>query len=329
MPDETATIAMPSVTMHGIGHSIGAPISINEACRSDEEKNLVSFFADDGFAVFIRSAEDIAEMVIRAISDAFTKSPLERHDIDGIILCTESFWDKDLYVMRNQPIPDHEKFREGLLQAVFGRCGLIHAHPYGNWLSACANFVSTVNVAQALIASGRHNNIAVVMADRLAPQGSRIMRSRASILSDMASCFFMGRLRCGYVIRHVVQHVATSVYLTQNNNDVQQRVLTTIGELKIFAQKVQSATGRNIGDYERICIDCLNSPWIRLISEGLGVDQRRLCASEKAAYAHAFAMDNLLALSKLNQTGELKSGGEVALLNLGPWAYGLVVLEVL
>ena len=318
-----------SVTMHGIGYSSGVPVSINEVWQSDEERDLVSFFADDGFCTFIRSAEDIGDMVIHAVSDAFTKTPLERHDIDGIILCTESFWDKDLSVTRNQPIPDHDKLREGLLQAVFGRCGLINAHPYGNWLSACANFVSTVNVAQALIASGQHNNIAVVMVDRLAPQGSRIMRNRASILSDMASCFLIGRLRCGYAIRHVVQHVATSVYLAQSNNDVQRRVLTTIGELKVFAQKIQSITGRKVGDYDRIAIDCLNSSWIGLISHGLGVDRRRLCSSQKATYAHAFAMDSLLSLSKLNQSGELKPGGEVALLNLGPWAYGLVVLEVL
>jgi 3-oxoacyl-[acyl-carrier-protein] synthase III len=318
-----------SVTMHGMGHSIGVPVSINEISGPEEESDLVSFFADDGFRTFIRSAEDIGEMVIHAISDAFTKTPLGRQEIDGIVLCTESFWDKDLSVTRNQPIPDHNKLREGLLQAVFGQCGLINAHPYGNWLSACANFVSTVNVAQALIASGQHDNIAVVMVDRLAPQGSRIMHSRASILSDMASCFLIGRLRLGYAIRHVVKHVATSVYLAHNNNDIQQRVLTTIGELRAFAQKVHSVTGRKVGDYDRISADCLNSFWVELISQGLGVDPICLSSSQKARYAHAFAMDNLLALSELDQSGELKKGEEVALLNLGPWAYGLVVLEVL
>jgi 3-oxoacyl-[acyl-carrier-protein] synthase III len=318
-----------SVTMHGMGYSIGVPVSINEVSRSDEERDLVSFFADDGFCTFIRSAEDIGEMVVHAVSDAFTKTPLGRQEIDGIILCTESFWDKDLSVTQIQPIPDHYKLREGLLQAVFDRCGLINAHPYGNWLSACANFVTTVNIAQALIASGQHNNIAVVMVDRLAPQASRIMRSRASILSDMASCFLVGRLRCGYAIRHVVMHVATSVYLAQDDKDVQRRVLTTIGELKVFARKIQSITGRKIGDYDRITVDCLNSSWIELISQSLGVDRKRLSSSRKATYAHAFAMDSLLALSELNQSGALRSGEEVALLNLGPWAYGLVVLEVL
>ena len=317
-----------SVTLHGIGYSAGTPVPITEMPNSEEERELLSFFSDDGFLNFVRSAENIGEMIVQAISYTFTRTPLQRREIDGIIVCTESFWDKDLAAGR-QTLPDCYRLREGLLQAVFGRCGLINAHPYGNWLSSCANFVSTLALAQALVTSGQHSNVAVVIADRLAPQLSRIMLSRASILSDMAGCFLIGRLRCGYEIRHVIKHVATSAYLAHESNDVQRRVLNTLQELKVFAEKAYRITGRKIGDFEKVAVDCLNSTWIELMSQGLGVDPRRLATSQKAEYAHAFAIDNLLALTRLEESGELKTGEEVALLNLGPWTYGLVVLEVL
>jgi len=317
-----------TATIHAIGCSIGSAVSMEELEGNEVEKEILAFFRKDGFSHFTRNDLDLADMATEAIFNSLADTSVTAKDIDALVFCTESFWNTELVILEGKNIAQHSRLREGLLQAIFLRSGLVNAYPYANWMSACANFVSTLSLATGLLETGQHRNVIVIMADRLAPKASRIMPNGASILSDMAVCFLVGHSLQGYKIRHIVTHVATAVFAAQERGDPQARVLEMLQSLQEFGTKIKAKTGRTLGEFDSIFVDCLNSNFLGVVCAGLKIKPNSLSSPLKARFAHAFSMDSLLALFHLEATKQLSSGETLAFLNVGPWAFGLVVLEV-
>lgn len=317
-----------TATIHAIGCSIGSAASIDELQVSGPDAEILAFFRKDGFSQFTRNDLDLADMATEAIFSSLAESSLEAKDIDAVLFCTESFWNTDLAILHDKNVAPHSRLREGLLRAIFLRSGLLNAYPYANWMSACANFVSTLGVASCLLDGRQHQNVLVVMADRLAPQASRIMPNGASILSDMAVAFVLGHGHRGYKIRSIVSHVAAKVFSALEQGNPQATVLEMIQSLKEFNAKIKAGTGRTLNEFGSVFVDCLNSNFLGVVCAGLKIKPEMLCSPLKARFGHAFSMDSLLALSHLEASRTLSAGDSLAFLNVGPWAFGLVILEV-
>jgi len=317
-----------TTTMHSIGCSIGSAASIDDLEVSEPEKEILAFFRKDGFSQFTRHDLDLADMATEAIFNSLADSGVEAKEIDALVFCTESFWDIDLAILQDKNIAPHSRLREGLLRAIFLRSGLVNAYPYASWMTACANFVSTLTVATSVIEGGQYRNAIVVMADRLAPKASRIMPNGASILSDMAVAFQLGHGAQGYKIRNIVTHVATRVFIALEQGNPQTRVLEMLESLRMFNAKIKAQTGRTLDEFESIFVDCLNSNVLGVVCAGLKIKPTVLSSPLKGRFAHAFSMDSLLALSYLETSRTLSKGDTLAFLNVGPWAFGLVILEV-
>jgi 3-oxoacyl-[acyl-carrier-protein] synthase III len=312
-----------TTVLQAIGNSRGSPVPLGELEDVDSD-----FLLQDGFSRVIRSDRDIVEMAVQAVSDSLSRTDIQASDVDAVVICTESFWDVDVRMLRELTLPEYDRLHEGFLRGILGT-GVVDAQPYGNWLSGCGNFVATLGMAKSLVESGRHRNVLAVIADRHPPQTSRMMKNGSSVYSDVACAFVVGSGRSGFEIVSIVSHTDLPLLKAHDSGNSIAESQGLKAALGHFARKIKTVTGRPLRDYPFVVADNFHRFFLEFMSDPLEIEADRLLLPTKATIAHAYSVDGLMSAAHLFNTGQLKRGETLALLNIGMCTFGLAVLEAI
>ncbi len=332
------------IFLHSIGLSQGRRLPLADAitqpsqqldagtqewlCDPAREVELKAL-AEDGFDQFVEAEAGTAYLAKESMKACLQAAAMPPADLEAVLFSTESFWDIEDPALVGRFDPQ-VRLRHGLLEAM-AELGLTRAFPYANWMSACANFGSTLAITQALIASGHHRRAMLVFADKVPPWVPRLMRNGAAPLSDLAASCIVGPEPRGFRVKKVVNCAAPAVASydpsVNSGTEVAKLMRDTIGALKRLERDFASHAGRRLSSFDAIIGGHFHPYTLRIMCEVLRIRPEALLREGRGSYAHANAADNLVTLSALDRQQRFSPGQEVVLLNTGVWSWNLVLLE--
>jgi len=291
-------------------------------------KRIMSFLTSDGFQSYSRSSNDIVEMAASAIAASLQKSRLEPHDIDAVLLSTESWWDVEDQSAGLPKVPVNIRLREGFLHETCLTLGLSRATPYGNWLSGCANFTSTLALARGLVASGQHKNIMVVLSDRASPKATRVTESGMTVFSDGAVAFIVQKGEIGFEVEDIVFHHDPALLQVHNGKNTLLHGKAMQQAANGLGAKLRAAGRAAHSHYKMLIADNMHAMSLSFVSSGLGITRDRLETPLKP-FGHFFSADCLLGLLHFEEAAKLDRDDSIGLVNVGPAGVGLSSLRYL
>ncbi len=314
-------------TLHAIASSHAQQLPIETLSADPARASTVEFMVDGGYRNYVASDADIRHMMRQAIDSSLARSNIRPDRIEAILLSTESFWDSGLGETSHRSIPPSERLREMLCEEI-AHAGLVNAMPFGNWMSACSNFGSTLALGSALLESGRYRRIMAVFADRTPETESRFVRDGSALYSDIAAACILAPDACGYRIRHIVGHSGLAMLRLPEGLNARERNQHFRAQMSEFKLKIQVSTGRAISDYPLLVTDNLHPMFTDLMCNQLGIDAAVLVTPTRETLGHAYAADCLLALGELEVSGRIKPGEVVGVLNFGTSTFSFLELEL-
>jgi 3-oxoacyl-[acyl-carrier-protein] synthase III len=295
--------------------------------RLDTRRRQVQRLVDDGFAEVVSTASHIAVLIGEALHAAGAQIDIEA--IDAVVFATESCWDTNIerYVGKLDP---HIRLRHALF-GVLETFRLQDVAVYGNWMSACANLGTTVALAAALVRSGQHRRVLVLVGDRNPPASPRILSSGTSALSDMAIAFIVTAEVSTYRVDHVVS--ASNHRLAGIAFEVEKHPLTFLGEtrrsIRLLINRFRDQTGGELVAANVLIAENFHSSRFALLCDELGLAPEVLHRGSRSRYGHAGAADTLLNLAELESRSPIRAGETIALLTFVNWAWSVVALTKL
>src|SRR6218665_1029859 len=340
MPPDRAE-ARP-VTLHSLGHS-GAGMQTLETLAQElpgrwawgrhrrewlARSAMLRQLQSDGFDRYAQPTEHLAELCAQAVRACLHKAELAPGAVDAVLFGTESFWDHDIARYEGQ-IDTHIRLRHALLE-LLAQPGLGDVALYGNWLSACANLGTTLSVAKALVESGQHHSVLIILGARPPPHVPRLMRNGSSVLSDLAVAFLVDAssargLEVGTVVSLSSHRLAAVAVAVEQHPvlDVQEnrRCLRRLGE------KFRERAGFALHEADHVVVESFRPKAFALMADELGIDPARLRRDARAAFGHAGAADPLLTLEAMSGQGLLHQGQSVVMINSVAWAWSATELR--
>ncbi|WP_029065318.1 hypothetical protein [Labrenzia sp. DG1229] len=282
-----------------------------------------ALFAADGFATIPVSEMSVIELAECAIQKLQNLAPATTSLVDAVVFCSESFWDIDVSMNRRRQA---HQFREDL-SSTLHRTGLSNAQLYSVWMSACSNFAAGLSVAASLVESAKHKVVLLLLADRVVPGSSRIMRSGMSILGDGAACCLVAR-QGAYGIRAIVSASTNGTLSADRSRSPTDSGRGFLAACRETVRNYRAMTHRELSDASLIVADNYHSAFYEIVTSGLELGNTDVHTPTKSRLGHAFSSDCLFGLEAVHNNSSLRSGDEVVLLNYGPVRLGTISLEV-
>jgi 3-oxoacyl-[acyl-carrier-protein] synthase III len=117
---------------------------------------------------------DLEDLAADSGSATLRAAGLDPAAVDALVLCSNRV---------PGPAEDHGRFVQRLLTGI----GLGDVPCYGQFLNRCVNLLGGLDVARALVVSGRHRTVLLITTDKVAPGADRM--SQFALFSDgAASC---------------------------------------------------------------------------------------------------------------------------------------------
>lgn len=312
------------ISLHAIGRSTGRKIPIGQLGEADKiPRAAIERLKASGFRQFVDDEAGIARMATEALLDTLRQSAVPANEIDAVVIGTDSYWE-----IAGEDVADcgHVNSGEPLIYCAL-RAGLLNAYPYASGMSGCANSLASLNLAASLVRCRQHTNVAVVLADRMKPGSSRIMKSDLGIFSDIAASFVVSVGHSGYQVKSIVTHACLPLLSYDSESDARSGTKQLIYALEEFRAKIETQVG-TLGQYDIVIMDNLSEEMKEFVCYALSLEPSRMRLSSKADNGHAFSVDWLLSLQSLKGTGELKPGLKIGIINLGSFVFDFADLEV-
>lgn len=316
---------MTKTMLSGIAHTSGRSLPIDQAAQSPQHQRVCASLRDEGFDRFILSDLNIVDLIGDALSTTLQRSQIAAEDVDAVIFATETFWDTDIPRFKDVA-PDYRRIRDGLV-TLLRDFGLRAAYPYANWLSSCANLAPSLALAKALVESGQHERVLVIVADKQPPVLGPVMSNGAAVFSDMAASCIVDERETGYQLEHVVVHAAPALAEMRSADAGAQFVLETNRAMKTLARKFRARVGRGCDGYPVVCTNNYHLHSLKIILDGLGIRPVAVRRDVRAEVAHGHGADSIITLDALSRRGLLASGDEALLLMTGVYCWGMATVR--
>jgi 3-oxoacyl-[acyl-carrier-protein] synthase III len=212
--------------------------------------------------------------------------------VDALVLCSNRV---------PGPAEDHGRF----VQRVLTGTGLGDIPCYGQFLNRCVNLLAGLDVARALVASGRHRMVLVVTTDKVAPGADRM--SQFALFSDgAASCVVTddpGQAddeTCGYILRRcaTAQRTADLEWTSQISADLAREVNDAL----------LGPPGLKMGDIPALMHANLFKPVVMMKERQAGFTREQLYLDNIPRLGHCFAADPLINLVDRTARGDVGLG---------------------
>jgi 3-oxoacyl-[acyl-carrier-protein] synthase-3 len=217
--------------------------------------------------------------------------------VDALVLCSNRI---------PGPAEDHGRF----VQRVLTGTGLGDIPCYGQFLNRCVNLLAGLDVARALVTSGRHRTVLVITTDRVAPGADRM--SQFALFSDgAASCVVTAEVSqaedetCGYLLLGcaTAQHTADLEWSSQISADLARQVTGALLDL----------LGAKLGDVAALMHANLFKPVVMMKERQAGFSAEQLYLANIPRLGHCFAADPLINLVDRTARGDVRLGQKAML----------------
>jgi 3-oxoacyl-[acyl-carrier-protein] synthase-3 len=235
-----------------------------------------------------RDLEDLAAGTARATLAA---AGLDPAGIDALVLCSNRI---------PGPAEGHGEF----VRKVLTGAGLGDIPCYGQNLNRCTNLLAGLDVARALVLSGRHQRVLVITTDRVAHGADRM--SQFALFSDgAASCVVAADagspaaagcyelLGCA-----TAQDTATLDWANEISSDL----------ARVVNDKLLAPAGMKIGDVAALMHNNLFKPLIVMKERQAGFSPAQLYLGNITRIGHCFAADPLINLADREELGHVGAG---------------------
>ncbi len=322
---ETRRDRPPCAFLSDIGVSAGRSVAIAELVQEGADASALRALEDDGFEAYQQSDEDVVQLARSAMAASLAKSSAAPGDVDAVVFGVESLIDAAKGLAGPERTLPQIRYE---LLAILPDLGMCRALPYGNWLLSCANLGSTLTLAKSLVESGQHRRVMVVLSEKY--RIARLMDNEAAVFSDLAVCCTIGFGEAGFRIKHIVSTATPGLARPDailGGESLGKVLMATVTALKRLEDSFMQKTGRRPKDCKTIVGGHFHARSIGILAQLLEIDLPRFRRDARRRFAHAYAADNLLTLSDIDDGGGLASGDEILLVNAGIWAWSLILLE--
>ena len=251
--------------------------------------------------------ESVEDMAVQAGDKALAASGLSSGDIDLVIVATCS---------TESPIPN-------AAASVADRLG-IGAPGAFDLNAACAGFCYALGVASAAIRDGSARHILVIGAEKMSSWVDMTDRSTAIIFADGAGAAVIGPAQDSPGIGPVVwgsagdlaQRITIADRLSYLHQDGQAVFRWATTQVHPVAEEACERAGVKVGDLAAFVPHQANLRIIEAIARKLGIPRERV-ADDIVHAGNTSSASIPLALARMTERGELKSGSLVLLLGFG------------
>jgi len=242
-----------------------------------------------GLRVTERDLEDLA---VDSGSATLAATGLDPAAVDALVLCSNRI---------PGPAEDHGRFVQRVLTGI----GLGDIPCYGQFLNRCVNLLAGLDVARALVVSGRHRTVLLVTTDKVAPGADRM--SQFALFSDgAASCVVTTEVvqdeaeRSGFVLLGcaAAQRTAELEWTSQISADLARRVTGAL----------LGPRGLKLGDIAALMHANLFKPVVMMKERQAGFSPEQLYLDNIPRLGHCFAADPLINLVDRTERGDVRLG---------------------
>ncbi|MGH3645560.1 MAG: 3-oxoacyl-ACP synthase [Micromonosporaceae bacterium] len=246
-----------------------------------------------GWGKIRRTGKDIAALAVE--SGAATLRAAGGPEVDALVLCSSTF-------------PEGTGSHGTLAQTVLTGLGLDDVDFFGVTLHSCANLLSGVQTADAMVASGRYRSVLVIGADRVTDE--RIRMEKFALFSDGAASALVTADQGDFALEgcaaaHSVRELDWS---SEISSDLARRV----------NERLHKRTGVALEEVRGLLHANIFKPIIVLKEMQAGFTGAQLYTDNIARLGHCFAADPLINLVDRMAAGEIEDDAHYMLASSVP-----------
>lgn len=259
-----------------------------------EKRQMVPDAGLWGWGTVHRTERDTAALAVRAGRLTLEAAAVDPLDVDALVLCSTTFPGE---------VPAHGE----LIASVLRGLELGPTAVTGVTLNRCANLLSGLQVAAALVASGRHRTVLVITADRVADESERL--TEFALFSDGAAGCLVTRGPGGGPEDYawVADAQAQDPAALGRGNEISADLARTANE-RLFAE-----AGIGVGEVDGLLHNNIYLPVVTMKEVQAGFAPSQLDTSNIARVGHCFAADPLINLVDRRSAGSVRAGGHYLL----------------
>lgn len=285
-----------------IAYHLGELKPIDELDFLQTDPQRLELYKLAGFEYYAESGLSMRELARRSALETLEASGVDRQEI-GICLYVAESQDRD------EPVSSQE------VNSMLADLGLDSAVPIHVSIANCANIISALRVAAALIENGSAQHVLVTSVDK-APRryGGRKMFQEMSVKSDVSlSCLVCRPGEGRYGITYLGQHNCAGLACTAVTDSASYSVPKFKG-MRHAAKQAREALALGAADFSRIITNNYSKQVTKMFVELCGFHKEAGCFRNIGRFAHAVAGDVLINLKDLETGGEIKPGDRIFLM---------------
>jgi 3-oxoacyl-[acyl-carrier-protein] synthase III len=286
-----------------IAYHLGQLKSIDNIDFLRDDPRKLDLYRQAGFESYAESELPMRELAYRSAVQTLDASGIQRGEIGICLYVAESF-DRDEVV-------NSEEVNRLLVGLGLGSAVPIHIS-----VSNCANIISALRVAIALIAAGETKHVLVVSVDKASRRsGGRMMFQEMSIKSDISlSCLVSAPGAGSFGV----------MYLGQRNNaalvgdealDSKTYAISKFNGIRSSARQAREALALGPADFAWIITNNYSREVTRMFVELCGFRKEAARFANTGRFAHAVAGDVLINLRDLELEGAIRPGDRIFLMS--------------
>lgn len=235
---------------------------------------------------------DLEDLAVDSGTATLRATSLDPAAVGALVLCSNRI---------PGPAEDHGRFVQRVLTGI----GLGDIPCYGQFLNRCVNLLAGLDVARALVTSGRHRTVLLITTDKVAPGADRM--SQFALFSDgAASCVVTTELvrdeaeLNGFALLGcaTAQHTAELEWTSQISADLGRQVTDALLDPR----------GMKLGDVVALMHANLFTPVVMMKERQAGFTREQLYLDNIPRLGHCFAADPLINLVDRTERGDVGLG---------------------
>jgi 3-oxoacyl-[acyl-carrier-protein] synthase-3 len=247
-----------------------------------------------GWGTIRTTSRELADLAVQAGATTLKTAGIDTASVDALVLCSNRI---------PGPAEEHGQFVADILTGI----GLGDIPAYGANLNRCVNLLAGIDLARALVVSGRYRLVLVITTDKVAEDADRM--SQFALFSDgAAACVIaVGGVggwaagpACGFELLGcaTAQETATLEWTSQISADLAKDV----------NEQLLGAAGLKLGDVTALAHANLYTPLLVMKERQAGFSPDQLYLDNIPRFGHCFAADPLINLVDRVGLGHLKAG---------------------
>jgi 3-oxoacyl-[acyl-carrier-protein] synthase III len=312
--------------IYAINTEIGALTRI-EKIKTDKSVyvEMVKDLRKSGVNSFSKINTPLNVLLNRSILKTLSLAELDKSDIDGVMIVTESYSELVKKDIENGMPP----FRVGrnMIFDILTELGLDQVRVFSSTYGGSGNFLNAMFLADSIVRAKRIKNLLMVCFDQVPENVSRFMEDALAVTGDGVSTFVYGYRKHQSFPIHKVDHVNfTSFMKAESYVNMGEKMLEMYRSTKCAAADCYDHTGRQPANYDWLILNNYNFPSNKIFCNLLGFSLQKTWMHNAARIGHIASCDSIINFSDMIKSGIVVNGTNILMFINGPISCGVISL---